>query len=216
MTRDEAVALMQQQLGFRTDLASTIVTNMKFAQTNLESAPTKPWFLISEDSYADTVSGEQRIAIPTDFLEEIDEATLRYIPDDLTDGEIDLIKGDYDQLRKDYQDTTTGTTAVGEPEAYALLDGYFRIFPTPDDVYRLKMIYYKQDTVLSSDIENNWLKWAPKLLMGETGAMIASSLRDAAALGTFQRWTSEGRVLLFGQNEARKHANMNYQMGGPH
>ena len=216
MTRSQAVALIQQQLGFRSDLSSEIVTNLQYAQTLLESGPTKPWFLISEDSYTDTESGESRVPVPTDFLQETDQAVLRYVPDDLTDGEVDLKKDDFDVLRKNYLDEDTGTIAEGAPESYALVGDYFRIFPTPDDAYRLRMIYYKQDTVLSSDVENGWLKWAPFLLIGKAGGMIASALRDPAAVGTFQRWEQEGRLLLASQSTDRDMANRDMQIGGPH
>ena len=119
MTRDEGVALIQEQMSFRTTLSSNIITAMQLAQTQLEIQPTKPWFLVSEDAYVTTTSGEQRIAIPTDFLEEIDEATLRYIPDDVDAGhpERDLVKDDYDILRKNFMDATTGTIESGPPEA---------------------------------------------------------------------------------------------------
>lgn len=213
MTRDEAVALIQEQLGFRTTLSSNIITHLQLAQTTLEAGPTKPWFLISEDSFADTTAEEQRIAIPTTFLQEVEEAVLRYVPDDaeLISDEIDLIKDDYDVLRKNYADSESG-----EPEAYCLLDGYFRLFPVPDDVYRLRMIYYKQDTVLSTNVENNWLKYVPLLLIGKAGRQIATALRDITAATVFQNWENEGRIILLSQTIAREMANRNMQMGGAH
>lgn len=216
MLRSAAVSLIQQQLGFRSDLSSEIITNLQHAQVMLEAGPTKPWFLISEDSYIDTVADEPRLALPTDFLEEVDSAVLRYVPDDLTDGEVDLRKDDYDILRKNYRDTTTGTTEAGTPEAYALQGSYFWLFPTPDDEYRIRMIYYKRDTTLSTDVENGWLKWVPYLLIGKAGGMIAAALRDPAAVGTFRAWEQEGRLLLSSQNTARDMGNQTMQMGGPH
>lgn len=216
MTRDEAVAIIQQQLGFRSDLSSQIITNLKLAQTSLEKGPTKPWFLVAEDSYIRTTSGEQRLPIPSDFLQETDQAVLRYVPDDLTDGEVDLKKDDYDTLRKNYLDSTTGTTQTGPPEAYALLGEYFRLFPTPDDDYLIRQIYFAEDDVLSTNIENGWLKHFPYLLIGKAGGQIASALRDSGALATFNRWENEGRVLLVSQTYDREFTNRDMQMGGAH
>lgn len=216
MTRDEAVSIIQQQLGFRSDLSSEIVTNLKLAQTQLEAGPTKPWWLVAEDSYITTAISEQRLGVPSDFLQELDQAVLRYVPTTLTDGEVILKKEDYDVLYKDYIDDDTGTLETGEPEAYALLGEYFRLFPVPDAEYRIRMIYYKQDTVLSSNVENGWLKRIPFLLIGKAGGMLASALRDAGALGTFQRWENEGRLLLLSQSTDREFANRELQMGGPH
>lgn len=218
MTRDEAIALMQIQLGFRTDQSTNLVTCLKAAQTQLEGQPTKPWFLISEDSYAFTEDGEQRIALPTDFLQEVDEAVLRYVPDedddddDDTSNEVDLVKEAYDVLRKNYSEDVSGP-----PEAYALVGEYFRIFPTPDDVYRIRMIYYKRDTVLSSNVENGWLKWIPYLIMGKAGLLLSQGgLRDSGASAVFQNWEAQGSLALHSQNVAREMGNRDLQVGGSH
>lgn len=216
MTRDEAVAMIKLQLGFRTTGDSDIVTCLKLAQTNLEGAPVKPWFLLSENSYIDTTKDESRSVVPTDFLEEYEEAVLRYVPATLTDGEVDLVKDDYDVLRKNFFDSDTGTVETGPPEAYALVGSYFRIFPTPDDTYRLHLIYYKQDTVLSSNVENNWLEWVPKLIMGEAGKLYAGPLRDKQAMQIFGAWAAEGMALLNRQNMSRMQAGRNDQIGGSH
>jgi len=219
MTRAEAVTLIQRQLAFRTNLEDEIIAELQAAQIQLEAEAIKPWFLVSEDSYIDTTSDEQRVAVPSDFIEEVDEAVLRYVPDDVSgdDPEIDLIKGDYDELRKTYSDEDTGTVEAGAPEAYALLGNYFRIFPTPDDTYTLHMIYYKQDTTLSTNVENNWLKYVPYLLMGVAGQQIAGGpLRDKDAFAIFQSWEAKGRDALMRKNTSRDVANRNLQIGGPH
>lgn len=219
MTRDEAVNEIQTQLAFRTTLASTIIGHLKQAQSELELAPTLPWFLLSEDSYKDTVSGEQRVPVPMDFLDETDEAVLRYVPTtpSTETPERDLIKDDYDELRKFYMDTTTGIMKIGPPEAYALLGDYFRIFPTPDDTYRLRMIYYAADDLLDTNIENQWLKYVPLLLMGKAGKKISMGpLRDQIAYGVFDSWEKEGRGLLTTREVTRDISNKNLQVGGRH
>jgi hypothetical protein len=216
MTRDEAVAIIQEQLGFRSDLSTNIITNLKLAQTTLEAGPTKPWFLIEEDSYIRTTADEPRLPIPSDFLSETDQALLRYVPDDLTDGEVRLIKDDYDVLEKNYLDSLTGTIETGTPEAYALLGDYFRIFPTPDDDYLIRQIYYAQDTVLDTNVENGWLKYFPYLLIGKAGGQIAAALRDSTAASTFRGWETEGRLIMVSQTYDREFANRDMQIGGSH
>ncbi len=217
MTRDEGVALIQEQLGFRSDLATNIITNLKFAQITLEKGPTKPWFLVSEDSYIRTEAGEERLPLPSDFLQETDQAVLRYVPDDVSEEtpERDLRKDDYDILRLNYHDITTGVIETGPPEAYALIGEYFRIFPTPDDDYLIRQIYYASDTELSSNIENQWMKYVPMLLIGKAGKQLASALRDSGALATFSQWEQEGRALLISQETDRDLTNRNLQVGGP-
>lgn len=219
MTRDEGVSLIQEQLAFRTTLSSNIITAMKLAQTMLEASPTKPWFLVSEDSYANTTPSESRIAIPSDMLEETDEAVLRYLPDDVSaeTPERDLKKDDYDTLRKNYMNTTTGTIKTGPPEAYALLGNYFRIFPTPDDYYTLHMIYYMEDDLLTTNVENGWLKYVPYLLLGKAGKHISlGPLRDQMAWQVFDSWEKQGAAILMAKTISRDLANKELQIGGPH
>lgn len=218
MTRDEAVGFIQEQLGFRSDLATRIIANLKFAQQTLEKGPTKPWFLVTEDAYIRTISGDDRVPVPSDFLQETDQAVLHYIPDNVsvTDPEVDLKKDDYDTLRTNFKDTTTGSTQTGPPKAYCLMGDYFRIFPTPDDDYLLRQIYYAPDTTLDSNIENNWLKHFPLLLAGRAGLLFSTALRDSSATGTFSQWVAEGMGMLLRQTYDREFANRDMQVGGPH
>lgn len=214
MTRDDAIALMQIQLGFRTDQSANLITCLKVAQQQLELQPTKPWFLISEDSYIRTEVDEGRLPVPSDMLQEADDGVLYFVPDDAED------ESDHVLLKKDQYDILRGNfaeTASGEPQAYALLGDYFRIFPIPDDDYLIRMIYYQQDTVLDSNVENGWLKWAPYLLMGKAGQLLSlGGLRDSQATVVFQGWEQQGAIALHAQNVAREMANFDMQVGGPH
>lgn len=209
MTRDEAVALVRQGLGFKTAMDATIVSNMKAAQTTLELGPTKPWFLLSEDATYTTVAGESRVPVPVDFLEEYEEGALYYAPPG-EDAEA-LVKDVVDQLKRVYK-----STQQAAPEAYALSGNYFLIYPQPDQAYALQMKYYQKGVVLNSNIENEWLKWAPDILIGMAGSRVAAGLRDWKAKDTFDSQAQGALLLLQNQNEARKHANLDMQIGGPH
>lgn len=208
MTRDEAVAMMKIQLGFRTDQTDNLITALKAAQKKLERSATKPWFLLSERTTINTSDGESRLQLPTDFILEHEENGLTYIPDDSSENPVLLTKESLDQLKGIYGNET------GAPEAYALDGQYFRIFPEPDDLYTIEMYYYQEDEVLDTNIENQWLKYIPFLLMGEAGMLISEGLRDKAATMTFDRWRKEGQIQLYRENEARKHTNTSPQIGG--
>jgi hypothetical protein len=218
MTRDEGVARIKEQLGFRTTLDSSIVNQLILAQVLLEANHPLPWFLVSEDSYTVTDIGDERVSIPLDFLAETDEAVFKYVPDVVSgdNPEVDLVKDDYDTLRINYRDDSTGLTKVGPPEAYALLGNYFRIFPTPDALYTLKTIYYAKDTTLDTNVENKWLKYAPMLILGRAGKFIAGPLRDTAAMQIFGEWEQIGQTSLIRRDTDRDLANRSLQMGGPH
>lgn len=210
MFRDVARARIQQTLGFRGDKETEIIAALQDAQVMLERGATLPWFLLSEVASISTSDGEERMALPTDFLREWEDDPLWYFtagtggdPDAWTE----LAKDDLALLRKRYP-------GEGAPVAYALDVKYFRIFPTPDDTYTLKMMYFKADAILTTNIENQWLTYFPYLVIGEAGILIAAGLRDANALAVFQKWTDEGRERMFVENEARMHASHGYTMGG--
>lgn len=215
MTRDEGVAHIMEQLGFRVSSTTeaAIVRGLQLAQTMLESAPVKPWFLVSEDTYTTTIPDEERVPLPDDFLEEVEDATFKYRPADYPDeDEVDLVKDEYDVLRRNFAEVD-----AGEPEAYALLGNYFRMFPLPDDAYSIRLIYFKRDTSLATNVENGWLKWVPYLILGTAGLQISKGpLRDAGAVAVFQDWIQMGMGALNSQTNAREMANRKLQMGGPH
>jgi len=164
MTRDEAVVEIQEILSFRTDQVAGIERRLKRAQTFAENGPQLPWFLKTERSSIATAVDEERIPLPNDFLKEYEESALWYVPTDTDEQEVPLVKDDLDFLRGKFPRTSTGI-----PTHYAIDSKYFRLFPTPDAAYTVKMVYYKKDTVLDSDIENLWLEHAPWILIGRAG-----------------------------------------------
>ena len=208
MTRDEAIAMMKLQLGFRTDQTENIITCLQQGQIDLEQAATKPWFLLSERATILTSADDPRVQLPTDFLLEHEEDGLTYLPGNSGDP-VELVKENLDQLKQVYKLTE------GAPEAYALDGLYFRIFPIPDDLYTLEMYYYRTDEVLTTNVENKWLKHAPFLLMGKAGRLLSEGpLRDPIATRVFTEWEAKGLIQLYRQNEARKHTNTSMQIGG--
>lgn len=120
MTRDQAVARIKRQLAFKQTLDTEIVEELQDAQIDLEQRPTKPWFLLSEQSTTLTEINEDRVLVPPDFLEEHEEGALEFVPADTTRKPIRLVKEDWDLLKTNYADT-----APGEPAAYALVGSYF-------------------------------------------------------------------------------------------
>ncbi len=209
MLRDEAVARLQRTLGFRTDKSVELIDALKDAQVQLEKLPELPWFLLTEVASISTVAEEERVPLPKDFILEWEEDPLWYFNASADDEDkwTRLEKDTFATLRKDLP-------GAGSPLAYTQDGDYFRIFPTPDAVYVLKMIYYKTDEVLISNIENFWLKHFPYLVIGEAGRLIPG-FRDKEALKIFTQWAAEGRAAMRIQTEARRHSTRRYVMGGP-
>lgn len=211
MTLQEALDQAKIILGFRRNLDAEIKTQLAHAQINLEQGPTLPWFLLSEVNSTLTTTGGRRIIKPTDFIREYEEGALWYAPDDR--DEIGLEKADNDFLMSYY-----GTTAEGEPAAYSLDGNYFKIYPLPDDQYVIKLLYYKHDAPISGLSEDDtclWLTYAPDCIIGRAGRIIATGLRDKDAKQEFSDMEQRGRIAMYNENEARKHVNRTYQIGGP-
>ena len=210
MTRDEAIAFIQNKLGFRTGLSTTIQTDLVAAQTYLESgAFNQAWFLVSPEITVDCVAGQRSIALPSDFLVEYEESGLYYRPADGTDDQ-ELAKDDFDELRSIFT-----ANATGLPQAYSLDGLEFNLWPKPDAVYTFAYRYCKRGDDLTTSPTNVWLTHAPMVLIGQAGLFTAQGLNNPGALGFFQSLMAQASSTLVGQNEARKHANREYQIGGP-
>jgi hypothetical protein len=213
MTRDEVVAVLRRRLGNRsTSINDAVIEELKLAQTRLEQVPVAnatvlaelPWFLITEEASSATVADEERVEIPSDFIMEL-EAGAMWLQENSTWNEI--FKGDLDSLR------ATDLANITDQRYYALVGGYFRFFPTPDDVYPVKMLYYKYDDVLSTNIENQWLKYVPELMIAEAGIKLAQFIQNDKKVVEFTNDRMVEVARLNKANAARKHANRSYQMG---
>jgi hypothetical protein len=211
MTRDEAVIDVQTVLGFKKVHAEKIIHLFQKYQTELELATVKPWFLLSEDSVFNTTAGENRVPLPSDFLQEYEDGALWYTPTDTLEPEVKLYKEFPDHLQKKYP-----RTASGFPTSYALIGKYFVMYPTPAEAYPIRMRYYAKAELLSTDIENAWLRHVPNLLIGRAGAELAASLRDWKAKDMFDSMAAGTMGLLAASEEARENANLDLQIGGPH
>ena len=207
MIRDDAIALIKQGLGFRSDLDAQILTQMKFEQEVLERKSTLPWFLLSEFSNINTVIGEERLPVPTDFLQEYEEGTLWWFDSTAT------AEDQWTQLGKALLDEVK-TAEPGTPDTYVVTGPYFRLFPVPDAVYNMKMVYYKQGVVLDNNVENEWLKYASDWLMALTGLHMAEDIENDKAAAKFQQRVVLAEDRIARENEARKHTNVRYIMGG--
>jgi len=219
MLRSDAISEIQLGLGFSTAHETQIITALKRAQENLELRPFLPWFLKSEVTTASTTAAENRLILPPGFIREFEgDALYWYVPEgEATDEEGTTI--DYPAwkaLKKGIdEDFHTNYPGNGKPQGYSLDASYFRLYPTPDAVYQMKIVYYKKATVLDTDVENGWLKYAPDLLIGEAGQRIAAGLRDAKAKQYFLELSAKGHAQMEQGGEAREHENQTYVMGGP-
>lgn len=209
MLRDDVKALIAERLGNRKNLDNLIISELKLAQSTLETGEFLPWFLLTEMEQTVTNVADYRVGLPLDFLMECEETGLWY--EDANGVRHDLEKKDLDQLTATYQ--TNSGVVTGPPERYALVGNYFYVFPQPDQAYTLKTIYYGMDQTLDTNIENKWLKWCPDLLMAMAGVNVAGFVGNDRAAALFQARISSAEAQLIKQHEARANTNREYSMG---
>ncbi len=206
MTRDEAVSLIKGRLGRNslTALDAIIVSEMQFVQaTILEGGAVTPWFLEDETDSLVTVAGSRDVAMPSDFIKEREEGAFwRFgtAGDDTT--LVELYKGDtVEQLP-----AVSSTSSV--PTQYAMFGTGVKLAPVPNEAYSLRLYYYSTATVLSSDVENAWLKYAPDWLIAETGYIIANEhLQSDKMAAKFLAQIQAARRRIIQRDTAIREAN---------
>lgn len=214
MLRDDAVALIKQGLGFRSDLDAEIVTQMRFQQEEiLEQGATLPWFLLSAVASLATVADTETIALPSDFLLEYEEAALWFFDTTQVDDEqwVVMSKTFIDETKTSA--TATWTDSDVKP-TYSIVNKLIYLSPIPDAVFALRIIYYAQDTQLTSNITNLWLTHAADLLIAKTGLALAEDIENDKAALKFENRLQRADARLGAENEVRQHTQMRYVMGG--
>lgn len=212
MNGNTAVAEVQQILGFRSDLVQNIVNALNYAQVQRETpGHSLPWFLLQEEFPIATVALTSTIDLPTGFLkeQEFDAENLMYIS--TTGARFFLKKGGFvpnweffnGAWQGELSDPPSiGTTipATGVPRRYQLRKSKIYLFPVPDQVYALYWNFYKSDDpVVNAASTNQWLTYAPWLLIGGAAAYLAADIKNADALAKAQAIAQMGeRDLIAG------------------
>lgn len=216
MTRDEAVDTIMRRLGNwpNTSLRDTIISEMVVVIQNvLEQDPVfLPWFLISEVHTGPTEAGEERVLLPTGFLQEYENGAL-YILDD--GNETPLLRDDLDVIKQ----RAPGT---GLPTYYDIVGNYFILRKIPDAIYSLKIRFYKSDDTAisgtygdSNNKESKWLKWAADLVIAETGTVIAGQyLQSKSMEESFARQAVKARSRLVAKSTLMEETNKQRFMEG--
>ena len=209
MLRDDVISLVIARLN-RTDLNAPAILELGLLQaTQFEGAPFLPWFTEYVDNNQVITANVETLATPTGFIREVDGAGLFYL--DASSGKyIALPKDDYDNLVANLD--PTGDT----PQGYAIIGDSYYFRPVPTQGFSLKLIYNKREPDAgAANIENGWLKWAPDLVIGALGFVLATTyLQNPAQAQPFDTMRKEAIQRLNIMHEARTHANRDYRMGG--
>jgi len=203
MLREAAVDLILNRLGQRNNANTKqhIINEMvQVQETTLEGDATLPWFCLSTEQTMSTVSGDEAVAVPTDFLQEWEMDGLYMLE---TDGVTKkaMVKEDWNRIR----DQITGD---GQPYYYDLPGEEFLFRKKPDAVYTIYWRYYQKQTDLSgtygtNNIENNWLKYASDWLIAETALIIAGQyLQSEKMVGQFNAQAQIAKQRVMNKNTA--------------
>lgn len=210
MLRSEAVARIQQGVGFRTDLASTIISALQEAQRELEGGQTLPWFLKIEDQpLAPSVANLGNVPLPTDFLQFDKDEGPYYTSTDL--GTVYLPHKPFDEAKVFYSES-----AAGGPQAFTLRSTTIKFWPVPDATYSVTATYYKRAALLSSDITNAWLTTCPELLVARAGLIVAIDLENETSSKKFAAMFTKWQSWLIAQMADREESAGPRAMGRNH
>lgn len=187
MLRDAAVARIKQGLGFKKNLDNEIILAMQEIQADLETSSELPWFLRKKyDPAFITVPSIRTLAVPADFIREWDDDPLTII---WTDGTStftqELIKDTPAFLKLRWPQETLPLTDISVPKGYARINDTFYFYPLPSAAYTFDGSYYAKADLLTTNIENAWLKELPYILVARAGLQLAQGLRDKEALTSF-------------------------------
>jgi len=181
MTRDEAVDEIRAGLGFRSDMQATIISRLKQSQRELEGGKSLPWFIVNEDSPIELIAGQSEYTLSDHFIQEADDLGFQNIAQNIEGDIYHVKKWEYDKSI-----ATFGFEATGYPRVYTIRNFTLKFFPTPDIDYSYRWSFYQKQTTLEDNVENQWLKFVPDLLIGMAGGYVAANLRDEQAIAYFQ------------------------------
>lgn len=127
----------------RDDLTSVIPDFITLAETSM-NREVRHWRM---EKRANANLDTQYTALPNDFLEPI-----RMSLTTADTNTLEMVNAfQISNLRAQNLNTS------GRPVNFAILDGSIEVFPTPDAVYSLEMLYYEKIDTLNSGNTSNWI-----------------------------------------------------------
>jgi len=209
MVRDKLIEIVLRQAGQRqddTDFELQLRDELLSIQYDLEHMNLCPWFLDSDETLLQTPNDGTRLVAPlSGFLCMIPDQPLYYVDADGYTHEL---------LKHNYSYNVKHHGGYGKPVAYTENGGGFLIFPIPDQVYNLSLIYSKADQVLNSNIENNWLKYARDLLEARlVMKAVTNYTQDSSQVRIAPADVQRALQRLMAETEAKREINADLAIG---
>jgi hypothetical protein len=195
MDKAGAITRINEGLGFRSLSADIITRRLVEAQRDLERGKTLPPFLISEDTPLTLIQGSREIALPDDFIREVDDGCT-WTPKFGGSSVVLIRKPDLNSLL-----ILDVPTEPGSPLYYVIRSQSLYFGRYADQTYTLEYSYYAHAGSLLTLDENAWtldpsgFDW----LVGFAGRRLAMDLRAKAAVEVFMDMETRARAALFGE-----------------
>lgn len=205
-TLTEMISMIQFRLGNRKDLATQIEREIQLAQIRLEDSPDlEPWFLVQQDETIAVTSGVQDITLPAGFLRMSEEEQPQI-----------LVDGIWQPLRRIQNDDGLSNFqgATGTPTRFTMFGDTFRLWPSPDKAYTVRLTYAARETSLDTTTPtdtNAWTENAFDVLMNKALIILAGTLQNKSALEMASSDFSSAYAGLQTQIVQREDANQTYQ-----
>lgn len=126
----------------RDDLTTTIPDFISLAEADF-NRKLRHWRM---EKRATANLDTQYTAFPDDFLEPI-----RLMLTGTDETRLELI------TLSELMDKRAASNTASTPKFYAMVDGSFEVYPTPDQTYTFEMLYYGRITSLNDSNASNWL-----------------------------------------------------------
>lgn len=212
---NELVSRIKYRLSRQDDssIDARILDELAFAQTELESSATLPWFLSTVASYNVTGAHDSfSILNFTGYLRTCeDDFGLRVENTTLSDETyVKLTKQDsYGQLLR-YSSGFADSSVF--PDSYCVLGTTVHIRKKQVVGRKYLLSYFKSDVPPAAGQENLWTKYAPGYIASEAGIAVAKYLRDNDGFKYFSAQREAKRIELFKRNQALQDADQSYVM----
>lgn len=217
MKRDEVVDLILRRISRKPgneDLTPDIIRELNLAQTiTFELGHPKPWFLLNVVEVLVDATG-YKAPLPADFLELFEES-----PAILAVGETGGLIPLEHTGRAEMEWSLTSPNSLTAFE----LDEYYVLFASKLTAgTRIRMLYYQREPVSIAEYNapvqpspNRWYKYAPDLLIGKVGTLIAGLYtKDKDALAVLAGERDAAMVRLIADNTGKKEASRERFMNG--
>lgn len=223
MNGAEAVAEVQQILGWRSDKETETLLALQFAQREREKPGiTFPWWLLRSDQPLTVTAANQEVDIPSDFIQEAElEDGDMYYRRTITSAYTFVKKMDFRTAEERYFGRPS-TTSLTVDQNYALVTGAPKnfvlrrnilIYPIPNVGYTLLWNYWGQDAQIDLSLANAWLTNAPWVLIGDAAKKLGSDLGNANAVATASGILARAEANMFRSVIHRDEAGRSRSMG---